>query len=75
MTETRILVVKENLSTDPNSLDMYDELDSSVTRTDRKFKHIFRHVDMNIVASELQLGFLKAFKLLPVKLYALRPKD
>lgn len=75
LTETGILVVKENLSTDPNGLDMYDELDSSVTRTDGKFKHIFRHADMNIVASELQLGFPKAFKLLPVKFYALRPKD
>ncbi|KAL4802476.1 alpha-N-methyltransferase NTM1 [Aspergillus unguis] len=75
LTKSGIMVVKENLSTDPNGLDMYDDLDSSVTRTDGKFKQIFRETDMNIVASELQLGFPKAFKLLPVKFYALRPKD
>ncbi|OJI96723.1 hypothetical protein ASPVEDRAFT_122728 [Aspergillus versicolor CBS 583.65] len=70
-----IMVVKENLSTDPSGGDMYDELDSSVTRTDEKFKDIFRRAGMNLIASELQLGFPKAFKLLPVKFYALRPKE
>ncbi|PLN82656.1 alpha-N-methyltransferase NTM1 [Aspergillus taichungensis] len=75
LSKTGIMVVKENLSTDPNGCDMFDEVDSSVTRTDEKFKHIFKSAGMNIVASELQLGFPKAFKLLPVRFYALRPKD
>ncbi|KAF9886246.1 Alpha N-terminal protein methyltransferase 1 [Aspergillus nanangensis] len=74
LTETGIVVVKENMSTDPNGEDMFDELDSSVTRTDDKFKSIFRGAGMNVVASELQLGFPKNFHLLPVRFYALRPK-
>lgn len=74
LTETGILVFKENLSTDPNGDDMYDGLDSSVTRTDAKFRDIFRDAGMNVIASELQTGFPKTFKLLPVRSYALRPK-
>lgn len=75
LTASGILVVKENLSTDPNGDDMYDELDSSVTRTDAKFRNIFRDAEMNVILSELQLGFPKTTrKLLPVKFYALRPK-
>ncbi|ODM16817.1 hypothetical protein SI65_07782 [Aspergillus cristatus] len=75
LTATGILVVKENLSTDPNGDDMYDELDSSVTRTDAKFRNIFRDAEMNVIVSELQLGFPKTTRrLLPVKFYALRPK-
>lgn len=74
LTESGILVVKENISTDPNNQDMYDDLDSSVTRTDEKFRSIFQEAGMNLIASELQLGFPKMFKLLPVRFYALRPK-
>ncbi|KAI9375967.1 alpha-N-methyltransferase NTM1 [Aspergillus egyptiacus] len=77
LTEGGIIVFKENLSTDLNGNDMYDELDSSVTRTDEKFRHIFKCAGMNVVLSELQTGFPKPFslKLLPVRFYALRPKD
>ncbi|KAL4894656.1 alpha-N-methyltransferase NTM1 [Aspergillus ambiguus] len=74
LSETGILVFKENISTDPNGNDMYDEEDSSVTRTDEKFRSIFKEAEMNVIASELQLGFPKTFKLLPVRFYALRPK-
>jgi protein N-terminal methyltransferase len=72
--ETGLMVVKENLSTDPLGKDMYDDLDSSVTRTDAKFKEIFEAAGMDLVKSEMQTGFPKQYKLLPVRFYALRPK-
>ncbi|KAB8076997.1 alpha-N-methyltransferase NTM1 [Aspergillus leporis] len=75
LTDSGLVVVKENMSTDPNGLDMYDEEDSSVTRTDEKFKEIFRLAGLAVITSELQLGFPKNFKLLPVRFYALRPKS
>lgn len=67
-----IIVVKENMSTNPDKTDMYDEVDSSVTRTDDKFRTIFRDAGLTLISSELQLGFPKDFKLLPVRFYALR---
>ncbi|KAL3495705.1 DUF858 domain protein [Aspergillus germanicus] len=73
--ETGVIVFKENISTDPNGSDMYDEEDSSVTRTDEKFRALFKEAGLNVIASELQLGFPKNFKLLPVRFYALRPKS
>jgi protein N-terminal methyltransferase len=73
--DSGIIVVKENLSTDPLGNDMYDELDSSVTRTDAKFKTIFNSTGLEVVKSEIQTGFPKQYKLLPVKMYALRPKN
>ncbi|PYI02773.1 hypothetical protein BO78DRAFT_376364 [Aspergillus sclerotiicarbonarius CBS 121057] len=73
LTDAGVLVVKENQSTDPFGLDMYDEEDSSVTRTDEKLRLLFQEAGLGVVASELQLGFPKNFKLLPVRFYALRP--
>ncbi|GAQ40294.1 alpha N-terminal protein methyltransferase 1 [Aspergillus tubingensis] len=73
LTETGIMIVKENQSTDSNGLDMFDEEDSSVTRTDEKLRTLFKEAGLVLVASELQLGFPKNFKLLPVRFYALRP--
>ncbi|PWY90274.1 DUF858 domain protein [Aspergillus sclerotioniger CBS 115572] len=73
LTETGVMVVKENQSTDPFGLDMYDDEDSSVTRTDEKLRLLFQEAGLAVVASELQLGFPKNFKLLPVRFYALRP--
>ncbi|KAL5335403.1 alpha-N-methyltransferase NTM1 [Aspergillus crustosus] len=75
LTETGILVLKENISTDLEGKDMYDDEDSSVTRTDEKFRALFQDAGLNVMASELQLGFPKNFKLLPVRFYALRPKS
>lgn len=73
LTETGLVVVKENQSTDPSGSDMYDDEDSSVTRTDTKFKSIFEAAGMTVIKSDIQTGFPKQFKLLPVKMYALRP--
>lgn len=75
LTESGLVVLKENLSTDPQGQDMYDDVDSSVTRTDSKFKQIFMAAGMDVIKSEIQTGFPKQFKLLPVKSYALRPKS
>lgn len=75
LTEGGIMVVKENISTDPHGNCMYDELDSSVTRTDENFREIFKKAGMNLIKSEIQLGFPKNYKLLPVRSYALRPKN
>lgn len=74
LTEKGIMVIKENISTDPNGDDMYDDLDSSVTRSDEKFRKLFRDADMTVLASEIQTGFPKKYPLLPVRSYALRPK-
>ncbi|PYH96200.1 DUF858 domain protein [Aspergillus ellipticus CBS 707.79] len=73
LVDSGVIVVKENMSTDPQGLDMFDEEDSSVTRTDEKFRMLFREAGLVVLASELQLGFPKEFKLLPVRFYALRP--
>ncbi|KAL6232555.1 hypothetical protein BDW75DRAFT_217504 [Aspergillus navahoensis] len=72
---TGLLVVKENISTDPGNNDMYDAEDSSVTRTNDKFRSIFNDAGMRVILSDLQTGFPKNFKLLPVRFYALRSKD
>lgn len=75
LTETGLIVVKENLSTDREEKDMYDAEDSSVIRTDRKFRSLFRDAKLNVTASDLQTGFPKHFKLLPVRMYGLRPQS
>jgi protein N-terminal methyltransferase len=66
------IVVKENMSTDPGGGDIFDEADSSVTRTDAKFRSIFEESGLKIVASEVQRGMPK--ELFPVRSYALQPK-
>lgn len=68
------MVVKENMSTDPNGEDMYDDLDSSVTRSNEKFRKIFKDAGMDVILSEIQSGFPKKYKVLPVRSYALRAK-
>lgn len=64
------VVVKENMSTNANGEDVFDQLDSSVTRTDQKFRKIFKEADMRLVKTELQRGFPKG--LYPVRFYALK---
>ncbi|KAL1611811.1 hypothetical protein SLS60_000031 [Paraconiothyrium brasiliense] len=66
------IVVKENLSTDLKGKDIYDEEDSSVTRSDEKFRQLFKEAGLEIVATELQKGFPK--ELFPVRIYALKPE-
>ncbi len=65
------IVVKENMSTDRNGEDMFDEVDSSVTRTDGKFRKLFEEAGLKIIKTELQTGFPKG--LFPVRFYALQP--
>lgn len=66
------IVVKENISTDVNGKDIFDALDSSVTRADRKFKKLFEEAGLELVRTEQQTGFPKG--LFPVRFYALRPR-
>lgn len=64
------IVVKENMSTDPEGKDMFDEVDSSVTRTDENYRRLFADSGLQIVKTEMQNGFPS--KLLPVRFYALQ---
>jgi protein N-terminal methyltransferase len=66
------IVVKENMSTHARRLDMFDDEDSSVTRTDEKFRELFKEAGLRVVATELQRGFPKG--LFPVRMYALVPE-
>lgn len=74
LTPDGLMVVKENLSTHFSGQDMYDAQDSSVTRTDTKFRQIFNDAGMEVIKAELQKGFPKSLNLMPVQFYALRPK-
>lgn len=67
------LVVKENLSTHRFGEDIFDDVDSSVTRSDPKFRDLFKAAGLQIVKAEVQTGFPKGLGLYPVKMYALRP--
>ncbi|OBT99051.1 hypothetical protein VE01_02476 [Pseudogymnoascus verrucosus] len=62
------IVVKENLTSEE---DVYDETDSSVTRTEEKFKELFKEAGLQIVRTELQRGFPR--ELYPVRTWALQP--
>lgn len=66
------IVVKENMSTDTKGEDVFDELDSSVTRTHYKFQRLFEESELRVIKTELQPGFPKG--LYPVRFYALQPK-
>uniref|UniRef100_A0A093VI35 Alpha N-terminal protein methyltransferase 1 n=1 Tax=Talaromyces marneffei PM1 TaxID=1077442 RepID=A0A093VI35_TALMA len=72
LTPNGIIVLKENNSTDPAGRDIYDEIDSSVTRTDETFRRIFKEAGLNLIKAEEQLGFPRHLGLLPVRSYALR---
>lgn len=75
------IIVKENVSTSvaegkdvkSETVDVFDELDSSVTRSDATFRRCFQEAGLRVVRSELQKGFEKG--LLPVKFYALRVEE
>ncbi|EME49754.1 hypothetical protein DOTSEDRAFT_68512 [Dothistroma septosporum NZE10] len=66
------IIVKENLSNTALGEDVYDETDSSVTRTDIKFRKVFEDANLRLLSTELQKGFPK--DLYPVRVYALQPK-
>lgn len=65
-------MLKENLSNNHLGEDVYDETDSSVTRTDEKFRALFKEAGLKIVSTELQRGFPK--DLYPVRIYAAQPE-
>ena len=65
-------MVKENLSSGEE--DIYEDQDSSVTRTESKFKKIFKDAGLVIVKQEVQRGFPPHLGLFKVKTFALRPE-
>ncbi|KAL6716441.1 hypothetical protein ACLMJK_006008 [Lecanora helva] len=65
------IVIKENMSTDLEGQDIFDETDSSVTRAHQKFLNLFKEADVRLIKTEIQRGFPKS--LYPVRMYALRP--
>ena len=65
------IVIKENLSTDKEGRDVFDEEDSSVTRTDEKWRMLFGEAGVKVLKTDLQRGFPR--ELYPVRFYALRP--
>lgn len=66
------IVVKENLSNHHLGKDVFDETDSSVTRTDTKFRKLFEEAGLKIASTEVQRGMPQG--LYPVRAYALQPK-
>ena len=66
------IVLKENLSSDIHHKDIYDEEDSSVTRSDKNFRALFQEAGLKIVATEQQRGMPR--QLFPIRMYALRPE-
>jgi len=65
------IVVKENLSNHHLAEDVYDEVDSSVTRTDLKFRRLFEDAGLRVVSTEVQRGMPSG--LYAVRAYALQP--
>ncbi|KAI5307583.1 Alpha N-terminal protein methyltransferase 1, partial [Ascosphaera atra] len=72
LSDNGIICFKEN-NTTMDGEDEYDEVDSSVTRCDTKFRALFEESGLRVIYSEIQTGFPKSFNLLPVRSYALRP--
>ena len=64
------IIIKENMSTNVDGEDIFDQQDSSVTRTNQKFKQLFKEADLRLVKTEVQRGFPKG--LYPVRFYALK---
>ncbi|KAH9946088.1 DUF858-domain-containing protein [Epithele typhae] len=66
-----LVVVKENLcSEDGGPRSVFDESDSSLTRSDLAWKECFAAAGLKMVYEQIQLGFPEG--LYPVKMYALR---
>lgn len=64
------ICVKEN---NAPMQDEFDETDSSVTRTDAKFRAIFEKAGLQLILTEVQKGLPK--ELFVVRMYALKPKE
>ncbi|KAK0636056.1 S-adenosylmethionine-dependent methyltransferase-like protein [Bombardia bombarda] len=69
-----VVVIKENNNNGND--DIFDDVDSSVTRADPKFRSLFEKANYRLVQTELQRGFPRtaAVSLFPVRMYALKPK-
>ncbi|KAL3229718.1 hypothetical protein RNJ44_01854 [Nakaseomyces bracarensis] len=63
------IVVKENNT--PSNTDDFDDTDSSVTRSDAKFKELFEQSGLKLIATDRQKGLPE--ELYPVRMYALKP--
>lgn len=63
------IIVKENNT--PTDNDDFDPQDSSVTRSDAKFKLLFERAGLKLIATDRQKGLPK--ELYPVRMYALKP--
>ncbi|KAL2369741.1 DUF858 domain-containing protein [Blastomyces gilchristii SLH14081] len=72
LSEKGLLVLKENLNSDTAN-DYYDAVDSTVTRTESKFKKLFAEAGLKVLRSEEQSGMPQRLQLLPIRLWALRP--
>ncbi len=69
------IVVKENMSSDARGSDVFDETDSSVTRTDGKFRVLFGEAGFRVAMMEVQRGLPKGLGLYPIRMYALQPEE
>ena len=63
-------MVKENNVSDPKGSDVFDEEDSSVTRTDGGFRGLFGQAGLSVLRTEVQRGLPR--ELFPVRFYALQ---
>ena len=68
------IVAKENVGSNAVGEDIYDEVDSSVTRSERSWRRIFTEAGLKVVREEVQKGFPKGLGLFEVKMWALRPQ-
>ncbi|KAH6640996.1 alpha-N-methyltransferase NTM1 [Chaetomium tenue] len=68
-----VIVLKENTS--PAGEDMFDDVDSSVTRGDDTYRRCVTAAGFRLIKTELQKGLVTGVKLLPVRMYALRPRQ
>ncbi|KAG9796087.1 Pkinase-domain-containing protein, partial [Aureobasidium melanogenum] len=66
------IIVKENLSTDAFGNDIFDEEDSSVTRSDQNWRESFERAGLKLVKTEVQTGFPKELGLYPVRIAGLQ---
>lgn len=67
-----MIIVKENIAS--GNEDVFDDQDSSVTRTEAKFKKLFMEAGLVVVKEEVQKGFPSSLGLFKVKTFALRTK-
>ena len=74
VTDDGWVIVKENTTNETDGEDLFDDVDSSVTRSDSKFRAIFAAAKLRVVAYEVQKGVPKSLNLYPVRIYALRPE-